>query len=163
MLICVVQIILELFIPGGWIIVMELYPGFSLYRGLYELGQYSFLGDYMGTHGMRWENLGDSNNGMKEVLIIMFVEWLVVLPIAFYVDQVVSSGSGVKRTPLFFFRSLLRKSNSVSRKHSLQKQGSKVFVDMEKADVVQEVILFLTIICMILCSPHSKYLVFLKT
>lgn len=124
--------------PRGWIIVMELYPGFSLYRGLYELGQYSFLGDFMGTHGMRWENLGDSMNGMKEVLIIMFVEWLIVLPFAFYVDQVVSSGSGVKKTPLFFFRSLLRKSTSVSQKHSLQKQGSKVFVEMEKADVVQE-------------------------
>uniref|UniRef100_A0A803M7W3 ABC transporter domain-containing protein n=1 Tax=Chenopodium quinoa TaxID=63459 RepID=A0A803M7W3_CHEQI len=124
--------------PREWIIVMELYPGFSLFRGLYELGQYSFLGDYMGTHGMRWGNLGDSMNGMKEVMIIMFIEWLVVLPIAFYVDQVVSSGSGVKRTPLFFFCSLLRKSNSVSQKHSLQKQGSKVFVEMEKADVVQE-------------------------
>uniref|UniRef100_A0A803N329 ABC transporter domain-containing protein n=1 Tax=Chenopodium quinoa TaxID=63459 RepID=A0A803N329_CHEQI len=124
--------------PRGWIIVMELYPGFSLFRGLYELGQYSFLGDYMGTHGMRWENLGDSMNGMKEVMIIMFIEWLVVLPIAFYIDQVVSSGSGVKRTPLIFFRSLLRKSKSVSQKHSLQKQGSKVFVEMEKADVVQE-------------------------
>ncbi|XP_010689557.2 ABC transporter A family member 7 [Beta vulgaris subsp. vulgaris] len=124
--------------PRGWIIAMELYPGFSLYRGLYELGQYSFLGDSMGTHGMRWENLGDGMNGMKEIMIIMFVEWLIVLPIAFYVDQVVSSGSGVKRNPLFFFQSLLRKSKSVSRKHSLQKQGSKIFVEMEKADVVQE-------------------------
>ncbi|XP_057526866.1 ABC transporter A family member 7-like [Amaranthus tricolor] len=124
--------------PKGWIIVMELYPGFSLFRGIYELGQYSFLGDNMGTHGMRWNNLGDNMNGMKEVLIIMFVEWLIVLPIAFYVDQVLSSGSGVKRTPLFFIQSFLRKSKSVSRKHSLQKQGSKVFVDMEKADVVQE-------------------------
>ena len=25
---------------GGWILVMEIVPGFSLYRGLYELGQY---------------------------------------------------------------------------------------------------------------------------
>lgn len=125
---------------------MELYPGFSLFRGLYELGQYSFLGDNMGTHGMRWNNLGDNMNGMKEVLIIMFVEWLIVLPIAFYVDQVLSSGSGVKRTPLFFIQSFLRKSKSVSRKRSLQKQGSKVFVDMEKADVVQEVCVLLTLI-----------------
>ncbi|KAL2938324.1 ABC transporter A family member 7 [Bienertia sinuspersici] len=124
--------------PRVWIIVMELYPGFSLYRGLYEFREYSFLGDFMGTHGMQWEDLGDSRNGMKEVLIIMFVEWLVVLPIAFYVDQAVSSGSGMKRSPLFFLRSLLRKSSSVARTHSLEKQGSKVSVEMEKADVVQE-------------------------
>uniref|UniRef100_A0A803N332 ABC transporter domain-containing protein n=1 Tax=Chenopodium quinoa TaxID=63459 RepID=A0A803N332_CHEQI len=124
--------------PRGWIIVMELYPGFSLYRGLYELGQYSYLGNQMSTHGMRWENLGDSRNGMKEIMIIMFIEWLIMLPIAYYIDQVISSGSGGKRNPLLFFRSLIRKSNSISRKRSLHKQGSKVFVEMEKADVVQE-------------------------
>lgn len=144
-------------ISGGWIIAMELYPGFSLYRGLYELGQYSFLGDSMGTHGMRWENLGDGMNGMKEIMIIMFVEWLIVLPIAFYVDQVVSSGSGVKRNPLFFFQSLLRKSKSVSRKHSLQKQGSKIFVEMEKADVVQEVLFFFAILFLVFCSLQSLF------
>ncbi|KFK34078.1 hypothetical protein AALP_AA5G099500 [Arabis alpina] len=32
--------------PRGWIIAMELYPGFSLYRGLYELSQSAFAGDY---------------------------------------------------------------------------------------------------------------------
>ncbi|KAL3528350.1 hypothetical protein ACH5RR_007672 [Cinchona calisaya] len=59
----------------GWIIVMELYPGFSLYRGLYEFAQYAFEGDYMGTVGMRWKNLSDRRNGMKEVLIILSIEW----------------------------------------------------------------------------------------
>ena len=33
-------------------------------------------------------------NGMKEVLVIMVVEWLVVIFVAYYIDQVVSSGSG---------------------------------------------------------------------
>ncbi|KAF2315949.1 hypothetical protein GH714_040744 [Hevea brasiliensis] len=61
--------------PRGWIIVLELYPGFSLYRGLYEFSQYTFTGNAMGTHGMRWGNLSDSKNGMRQVLIIMFVEW----------------------------------------------------------------------------------------
>lgn len=122
---------------------MELYPGFSLYRGLYEFAQYAFAGNYMGTNGMRWKDLNDSNNGMKEVLIIMFVEWWVVLLVAFYADQVVSSG----RSPIFFMQNFRKKPSSYFRKPSLQRQGSKVFVDMEKPDVIQEVILFSLLSC----------------
>ncbi|TXG50445.1 hypothetical protein EZV62_022969 [Acer yangbiense] len=120
---------------GAWIIVMELYPGFALYRGLYEFGQYSFRGNYLGIDGMRWPNLSDSGNGMREVLIIMAVEWLVVLFVAYYIDQVVSSG-GVKG-PLFFLQKFRKKSPSF-RRPSLRRQGSKVFVQMDKPDVVQE-------------------------
>ncbi|RID58691.1 hypothetical protein BRARA_F01969 [Brassica rapa] len=50
--------------PRGWIIAMELYPGFSLYRGLYELSQSAFAADYRGVNGMRWRDFGD---GMKEI------------------------------------------------------------------------------------------------
>lgn len=84
--------------------MLELYPGFSLYRGLYEFSQYAFTGNAMGTHGMRWGDLSDSKNGMRQVLIIIFVEWLVVLFVAYYVDQVSSSGSG--KSPLFFLKKL---------------------------------------------------------
>ncbi|XP_034673216.1 ABC transporter A family member 7-like isoform X2 [Vitis riparia] len=123
----------------GWIIVMELYPGFSLYRGLYEFAQYSFTGNYMGTDGMRWGDLSDSTNGMRDILIIMFVEWLIVLFVAYYIDQVLSSGNGVKRSPLFFLQNFRKKKPMSSfRKPSLKRQGSKVFVKMEKADVSQE-------------------------
>ncbi|OMO98253.1 ABC transporter-like protein [Corchorus olitorius] len=122
--------------PRGWIIVMELYPGFSLYRGLYEFGQYSFRANYMGTDGMRWGNLSDSTNGMREVLIIIFVEWLVVLFFAYYVDQVSSSGAG--KSPLFFLKNFRKKPQSSFRRPSLQRQGSKVFVQMDKPDVTQE-------------------------
>lgn len=127
---------------GGWIIVFELYPGFSLYRGLYEFAQYSFNGNYLGTDGMKWSNLSDSKNGMKEVMIIMFVEWLLLLFVAYYVDQIASSGN--RKSPLYFLQNLGKKKRSASmRVPSLQKQGSnKVFVDMEKPDVLQEVIFF---------------------
>ncbi|XWS51101.1 hypothetical protein CRYUN_Cryun12cG0147500 [Craigia yunnanensis] len=122
--------------PRGWVIVMELYPGFSLYRGLYEFGQYSFRGNYMGTDGMRWGDLSDSTNGLTEVMIIIFVEWLVVLFVAYYVDQVSSSGAG--KSPLFFLQKFRRKPPSSFRRPSLQRQGSKVFVQMDKPDVNQE-------------------------
>lgn len=121
--------------PRAWIIVMELYPGFSLYRGLYEFSQASFTGNSLGTHGMRWGDLSNSVNGMKEVLIIMVVEWFVVIFAAYYIDQVVSSGSG--KSPLFFLQKFRKKPPSL-RNPSLQRQGSKVFVQMEKPDVSQE-------------------------
>ncbi|XAR50076.1 Sulfate-transporting ATPase [Bertholletia excelsa] len=126
--------------PRRWIIVMELYPGFSLYRGLYEFGQYAVMEDSKGTDGMRWSNLSDSSNGMKEVLIIMFVEWLVVLFIAYYMDQVVASGSGVGRSPLFFLKKLRKKplSSASIRKPIFERQGSNVLVQMDKPDVSQE-------------------------
>lgn len=104
------------------IIVLELYPGFSLYRGINEFAQYVQL-----EGGMRWEDLNDSENGMREVLIIMSVEWFVVLFVAYGMDRAVSPGSGVGR----------RRSQN-SRKPSLQSKGSRAY-DMDKADVNQEV------------------------
>ncbi|XP_009803673.1 ABC transporter A family member 7-like isoform X1 [Nicotiana sylvestris] len=120
--------------PRGWIIVMELYPGFSLFRGLYEFSQYAFNGNYLGTDGMRWNDLSDGKNGMKEVLVIMLVQWLVFLFLSYYVDQIASSG----KDPLFFLWNSRKNPSPSFRKHSLRRQGSKVFVQMEKPDVSQE-------------------------
>lgn len=114
---------------------MEIYPGFSLFRGLYEFSQYAFNANYMGTDGMRWKDLSDGKNGMKDVLIIMIVQWLVFLFLAYYIDQIASSG----KDPLFFLWNSRKNPSPSFRKHSLQKQGSKVFVQMEKPDVAQEV------------------------
>lgn len=121
----------------AWIIVLELFPGFALYRGLYEFAQYSFNGNFMGTDGMRWGNLSDKSNGMRDVMIIMVVEWLLVFLVAYYVDQISSSGGG--KSPLFFLRRFQKKAAASFRLPSLRKQGSKVFVQMEKPDVIQEV------------------------
>ncbi|CAA3030738.1 ABC transporter A family member 7-like [Olea europaea subsp. europaea] len=120
--------------PRVGIVFMELYPGFSLYRGLYEFAEYSYNGNHMGTDGMRWKDLNDSKNGMREVLIIMLVQWLVVIGVAYYANQVASSG----RSPLFFFWKHQNKCSKFFRKPSCQKEGSKFFVEMEKLDVVQE-------------------------
>lgn len=118
---------------------MELYPGFSLYRGLYEFSYYAINGFYLGIDGMQWKDLSDGANGMKEILVIMFVEWLVVLSVAYYVDQVVASGNGVGRHPLYFLEKLHKKPSSLSTKTSLQRQRSQVSVQMGKKDVLQEV------------------------
>lgn len=117
---------------------MELYPGFSLYRGLFEFGEYSGTRVYTGVKGgMKWENLNDPRNGMKEVMIIMLVEWVVVLLVAFYVDQINSSG----KSPLFFLENS-RKKQTQSTMNLLDKD-SGVCVEMEKEDVAREVLLIL--------------------
>ncbi|CAJ2664524.1 unnamed protein product [Trifolium pratense] len=122
--------------PRGWIIFMELYPGFALYRVLYEFAQSATSGSNSGTNGMRWQDLSDNTNGMKEVLIIMFAEWIVVLFVAYYIDQVFSTGSG--KTPLFFLKGFQKKPLSSFKKLSIQRQGSNVLAQMEKPDVIQE-------------------------
>lgn len=122
--------------PKGWIIFMELYPGFALYRGLYEFAEYSLQGNSMGTDGMKWGNLSDSENGMSDVMIIMLLEWLAVLCIAYYVDQIFASGSG--KNPKYLLQKFRKKRPSSFRKPSLGRQASKVFVDMDKPDVIQE-------------------------
>ncbi|KAL0693630.1 hypothetical protein Bca4012_060810 [Brassica carinata] len=113
--------------PEEWIVALELYPGFSLYRGLYEFSQYASRGN-----GMKWQDLSDS--GMGEVLRIMSIEWFLALIIAFYIDQVFSSG----KHP-FFFLNPFKKSSSIPSKPTVQRLDSKkVSIDMGKIDVTQE-------------------------
>lgn len=119
-------------------VVMEIIPSFSLYRGLYEFSQYAFTGSYMATSGMRWKDLNDSNNGLKEVLIIMFVEWVLLIFVAY---QVASLGSGIRRHPLYFLPHFQKNRSPSFRKPNLQRQDSKVSIEMDKPDVAQEVLI----------------------
>ncbi|KGN64250.2 ABC transporter A family member 7-like isoform X1 [Cucumis sativus] len=120
--------------PHGWIILMELYPGFLLYRGLYEFAFYSTSGNQVGTSGMRWGDFIDSTNGMREVFVIMFFEWIVVLLVGYYIDQAISSGSW--KHPLFF----LQRHDKKPAPQNLvpERQGSKVVVQIDKPDVRAE-------------------------
>lgn len=138
--------------PREWIIAMELYPGFSLYRGLYELSQSAFAADYRGVNGMRWRDFGD---GMKEVTCIMLIEWLLLLVSAFYIDQITYSS----KHPLFFF---LQTPSKKKQHHYSNKQISKFVVEMEKPDVCQErekveqYLLESTENCAVLCNNLKK-------
>ena len=76
---------------------MELIPAFSLYRGLYEFAQYAFEGAYRESHGMRWEDLSDEENGLGTAMLIMAIEWPLFLLAAFYLDQVLDAGTGVRQ------------------------------------------------------------------
>ncbi|KAF6155708.1 hypothetical protein GIB67_007145 [Kingdonia uniflora] len=124
--------------PRTGIIFMEMIPGFSLYRGLYEFSQYSLTGSRVGTDGMLWKDVKDSKNGMKEILIIMFVEWIVVLIASYYIDQMISVGSGEEKYPLFFLQKFCKRTSPSLQKPGLHRQGSNNFIQMEEPDVSQE-------------------------
>ncbi|CAL9247258.1 unnamed protein product [Arabidopsis halleri] len=119
--------------PRSWIFVMELYPGFSLYRGLYEFAQNAYQGSLNGKDEMKWKYFSDSE--MDEVFYIITVEWFVALIAAYYTDKISTSG----KDPLFFLNNNNPFQKYLSpQKPSLQKQVSTVSVEMEKLDVIQE-------------------------
>lgn len=57
-------------------------------RGLFEFGAYAFRGAYSNSFGMRFSDLDDPKNGMITVFIIMAVEWVVFMLLAWYIEQV---------------------------------------------------------------------------
>lgn len=133
------------FTAGAFVFVLQLLPGFSLYRGLYEFSQYAFIGNYQGTKGMKWSDLKDSDNGLRAVFGILVVEWVIFLLLAIYLDQVVASGSGVKKHPLFFLGyGRAKPGGSVtqrtsSKRSSAKRSSSQLDVEMERQDVAEEV------------------------
>ncbi len=101
------------------------------------------------TKGMEWQNLNDPLNGMKTVLGIMVVEWLVFLIIAYYFEQVIASGSGVKKHPLYFLKFLYRgnKEKDVQTKNLLV-PNEETNIEMDRPDVAQEVcVMLLMFLC----------------
>lgn len=125
---------------------MEFIPAFALYRGLYELSQSAFIGNYQGTQGtMTWSNL--ASTGCATAMVILAVEWLIFLLLALYLDQVVSSGSGVRKSPFFFLQGLFP--NSKNKKRGAKgpathapdtpKNEASVEVERQRPDVEHEV------------------------
>ena len=121
-------------------IVLELFPGFSLFRGLYELEQYAVEGSAVGNRGMQWKDLDDPENGMKEVIIIMFVEWLVTLFLASCADRASFSGACVKKP-------------STSARKRAQRNGTQIPSQIENPDVTLEVYLFVPTMCLCINIP----------
>uniref|UniRef100_K3YG64 ABC transporter domain-containing protein n=1 Tax=Setaria italica TaxID=4555 RepID=K3YG64_SETIT len=119
--------------PRMWLVAIELIPGFSLYRGIYELSEYAAAGRNMGKPGMRWADLNDPVNGMKDVMILMSIEGIILLLVAFLL------GHRPAWQPLFVFGFLSTNHSSPSEKPNKLKRGSRrVHVDMTKPDVFLE-------------------------
>ncbi|KAK4485770.1 hypothetical protein RD792_008416 [Penstemon davidsonii] len=111
-----------------WIMALEVYPGFALFRGIVDLCDYGIGSKRAGTFGMEWHHLKDNNNGMREVLIIMTFTWLVFILIAYSVDNISSLRSCLssKKSP----KKITSSSNLC--------QEPNTYVQMEKEDIVLE-------------------------
>ncbi|KAK8940164.1 ABC transporter A family member 7 [Platanthera guangdongensis] len=131
--------------PRTLIEAMELFPGFSLYRGLYELAQYPYHAESIGGTRMSWLESISDNQGMRTVLIIMVVEWVAFMLIAYYLDHVVSSGRGVRKHPLWFLPQLHGKQDC-----KRQRQGYDVLINMDRPDVAREG----EIVCKLIQEPY---------
>ncbi|XP_064976018.1 ABC transporter A family member 8-like, partial [Musa acuminata AAA Group] len=117
--------------------IMELIPGFSLYRGLYELSQFALGGHYQGTYGMQWKDLSEHDNGIKEVLVIMALEWLILLYVSYYLDQLALARNGACRYSSIFTRNF--KNRSIQPTVPIKIPSSTITVDQENSDIFEEV------------------------
>ncbi|XP_020582487.1 ABC transporter A family member 8-like [Phalaenopsis equestris] len=119
--------------PRELLVLMEIFPAFSIYRGLYELAQYSLRVESLEAPRIGWKDINKDRQGMRAVLIIMVVEWAALLLLGYYLDQVVSNGKGVRKHPLWFLTKFQRKTN-----RNKQRQGYDILINMDKPDVAQE-------------------------
>ncbi|KAH7285099.1 hypothetical protein KP509_33G012600, partial [Ceratopteris richardii] len=139
------------------VVLMELLPGFSLYRGLYELSQYSLIGLYQGTKGMQWRNMEDEQNGMRQVFAIMFIEWLMITPISFYLDRYFQSNSSPNH-----LRSKLKRLLEKFTGHNMRIQDRGTGADVINSDVldekktVKESLASSPVSCTIICDDLRK-------
>jgi hypothetical protein len=86
---------------------------------------------------MRWSDLNDHMNGMRDVLIIIILEWLVLLPVAYYFDY--ASSVGHRSSPLSIIKHLLKKDPTWRRITANEIDGKDVHIEMEKVDIIKEV------------------------
>ncbi|PKA46814.1 ABC transporter A family member 8 [Apostasia shenzhenica] len=112
---------------------MEIFPGFSLYHGLYELSRYSLQVEQFGTPRVCLKDIITEGLAMRSVLIIMIIEWVVLGFLAYYLDQIITNGK-VGRHPLRFFPWSQGNQNGYKKN-----RGYDVLINMEKPDVAQEV------------------------
>lgn len=89
----------------SWVYIVELIPSFALYRALFEQAAYAFKATYQnGGHGLTFSSLHDYNNHWIYATCVCAVETVLAILLALYLEQVLSSGTGVRRHPLFFLQ-----------------------------------------------------------
>ncbi|KAF7078902.1 hypothetical protein CFC21_083251 [Triticum aestivum] len=143
----------DIFISRSWIILLELFPPFSLYRIVYEFSQSALLVSQIDRTGMQWSDLNDPKNGMASVLTIMVLEWILFLLLSFYLDHFGSFQSGIRKAVL-----LLHSRRAGNRSQSAQQQTTQIqefnaSVEMERTDVIKERVM----VGQLLQEPNGSY------
>ncbi|XP_051194420.1 ABC transporter A family member 8 isoform X1 [Lolium perenne] len=143
----------DIFLSGSWIILLELFPPFSLYRIVYELSQSALLVSVMGSTGMQWSDLSDTKNGMRSVLTIMIFEWILFMSLSFYLDHFGSFQNGIRKAVLLLHSHRAAKQSSAAQQQTMQVQEFKASVEMERTDVIKE----REIVGQLLQEPNRSY------
>ncbi|GFR42619.1 hypothetical protein Agub_g3550 [Astrephomene gubernaculifera] len=99
----------------GYLAAVELVPGFALYRGLFEFSEYSIRSILGDSGGLTWAQLGEPGNGLRGAWALLAAEWPVFMLLGWYLEQVVGSGTGMRRHPLFFIRWMWRQKPCVGK------------------------------------------------
>jgi hypothetical protein len=83
--------------------LITMFPFWGFYRAWIEYGEYAYSASRSGGKGLTFENIAnDEKCGMDTVLIVHALEWPLFLLAALYLDNVLDTGHGVPKHPLFF-------------------------------------------------------------
>jgi len=126
--------------PHGTLLTISLVPPFLLYRMLWEFAQAAFQAGYQGTQGMQWSDLTeDPRNDVDELFLVMWLEWAMFLALALYFDQVLDTGNGIPRHPLFCIPRFIMKSlTGHDHEAALEALEAPEILDPSLTDVVEE-------------------------
>ncbi|DBA85809.1 TPA: hypothetical protein ACH3X1_005361 [Trebouxia sp. C0004] len=105
--------------------ILQIIPSMGLFRGLYELSQYAFLADRNGGSGLTWAKLHDPGCGMITVWGIFAAEWVLFMTNAWYLDQVLDTGMGTPKHPLFLLGKTYKDADSKSDQGTLQRPHAR--------------------------------------
>ncbi|EFJ45135.1 hypothetical protein VOLCADRAFT_64058 [Volvox carteri f. nagariensis] len=75
----------------SYMLVVQLVPGFALYRGLFEFSEYSTRAVFATFPGLKWSNLRDPGNGMLSVWVSLLAEWPLFIALGWYFEQAAGS------------------------------------------------------------------------
>lgn len=114
---------------------LELFPSFSLYRGIYELSEYAMSAQTLNVPGMSWKDVNKDKDGMRAVLIIIIVEWIIMLPTAYFLDGILAFGGD--RHCFQFFSSVIPWNHTTFPR--VVQHNDNVHVNLEGSDVLFEV------------------------
>ena len=90
-------------VPDSMKNLITIIPVWSFYRAWVEFVEYSQQAAFRGTPGLQWSDLSsDPRCGMGTVMLVLVLEWPVFLALAAYLDQVLDTGHGLPKHPLFF-------------------------------------------------------------
>ncbi|CAL5059515.1 unnamed protein product [Urochloa decumbens] len=127
----------DMSLSRGWTTMMEFFPPFALYRIIYEFSPPPTPFYHTDFSGIHWGDLSDSKNGMKDILIIMAVEWATFLLLTFFLDEFGTLRNGIRKA-VSVCRPNVDESSQASQKQTIQLQEFEYSVEMDRTDVLRE-------------------------